>query len=91
MLLFIEYNFTVVYKPSKTHVVAYALSRLPYITKPTCALDQTTYASMFYTEREWLSKIFFENRVDCGNIINTTKTIIGKESKTFHIEEWWIV
>jgi hypothetical protein len=48
-ILFLEYNFTVVYKPSKTHVIADALIRLPYITKPTCVLDQTTYASMFYT------------------------------------------
>jgi len=28
---------------------------------------------------------------DWGHIINATKAEIGQESKTFYIEEWWIV
>jgi len=44
-----------VYKPSKIHVVANALSRLPDIIKPTCVFDQTTNASLFYTRLEWLN------------------------------------
>jgi len=34
LLLFLEYEFTVVYKPSKTHVVVDDLFRLPNISKP---------------------------------------------------------
>jgi hypothetical protein len=52
LLLFLEYDFTILYKLSKIHVVAYALSRLPDIIKPTCVPNQTTYASLFYTKPE---------------------------------------
>ncbi len=39
LLLFLEYDFTIMYKPSKTHVVKDALSRLPNIIKPTYVHD----------------------------------------------------
>ncbi len=39
LLLFLEYDFTIVYKPRKTHVVVNALSRLLNITKPIGVLD----------------------------------------------------
>jgi hypothetical protein len=48
LLLFFEYDFTIVYKPCRTQVVANALSRLLDNTKPTSLLDQTTDASLFY-------------------------------------------
>jgi hypothetical protein len=57
LLLFLEYDFTVVYKPNKTHVITNALSRLLDITKPIGVLDQTTYASLFYIELEWLKDV----------------------------------
>jgi hypothetical protein len=57
LLLFLEYDFIVVYNPNKTHVVANALSRLLDITKPTGVLDQTIVASLFYTELEWLNDV----------------------------------
>jgi hypothetical protein len=38
LLMFFEYDFIVMYKPCKTHVVLDALSRLPDITKPTMCL-----------------------------------------------------
>ncbi len=41
LLLFLEYDFVVVYKPSGTHVNVDALSRLLDITKPIGVLDQT--------------------------------------------------
>jgi hypothetical protein len=34
LLLFLEYEFTIVYKPSRTHVVVDVLSRLPNSSKP---------------------------------------------------------
>ncbi len=49
-LLFQEYDFIVLYKLDKTHVVVDALSRLLNITQPTCVPNQTTYASLFYIE-----------------------------------------
>ncbi len=57
LLLFIEYDFTIVYKPRKIHVVADALSRIPNIIEPIGVFDQTTYASLFYTEPEWLKDV----------------------------------
>jgi hypothetical protein len=39
LLLFLEYDFIVLYKLSKTHVVANALLRLPNIIKPTTVPD----------------------------------------------------
>jgi len=57
LLLFIEYNFIIVYKPSKIHVVANALSRLPYIIKPKGVLNQTIDANLFYTRLKWLNDV----------------------------------
>jgi hypothetical protein len=56
-LLFLEYDFIVMYKPSKTHVAANALSRLLDIMKPIGVLGQITDASMFYIELEWLNDV----------------------------------
>jgi hypothetical protein len=50
LLLFLEYDFTVVYKPSRTHVVVNTLLRLPNTIEPTGVFDQTTNASLFYTK-----------------------------------------
>ncbi len=57
LLLFLEYDFIVVYKLSRTHVVANALSRLPDIIEPTCVLNQTTYANLFYIMLKWLNDV----------------------------------
>ncbi len=50
LLLFLEYDFIVVYKLGGTHIVIDSLSRVLDIIKPTNVLDQTTYASLFYVE-----------------------------------------
>ncbi len=57
LLLFIEYDFTVVYKPSRTHVVVNTLSRLLDSIEPIGVLNQTTDASLFYTGPEWLNDV----------------------------------
>jgi hypothetical protein len=57
LLLFLEYDFTMVYKLGKIHVVVDALSRLPNITKPISVFDQTTNASLFYIEPKWLNDV----------------------------------
>jgi hypothetical protein len=55
LLLFLKYDFTIVYKLGRIHVVADALSRLSDNVKPTGVPDQTTNESLFYTGNEWLN------------------------------------
>ncbi len=50
LLLFLEYDFIVVYKLGGTRIVIDSLSRVLDIIKPTNVLDQTTYASLFYVK-----------------------------------------
>ncbi len=57
LLLVLKYDFTIVYKPGKTHVVAYALSRSPNITKLIGMLDQTIYGIFFYIGIKWLNDV----------------------------------
>jgi hypothetical protein len=59
LLLFFIYDFTIVYKLSKTHVVVDALSRLSNIIKPTCVRNQTIGASLFFVRLEWLNDVNF--------------------------------
>jgi hypothetical protein len=47
LLLFLGYEFIIVYKPNHTHVVADALSRLLDTTKLIGVLDQTTNVTLF--------------------------------------------
>jgi hypothetical protein len=42
LLLFLEYDFKIVYKPSISHLMANTLSRLPNQVEPIGVLDQTT-------------------------------------------------
>jgi hypothetical protein len=46
-----------VYKPSRTHVVTIALSKLLDIIEPTNVLDQTTNLNLFYTNPKWLNDV----------------------------------
>jgi hypothetical protein len=55
ILLFLEYDFIVVYKLGIIHVVANALSKLLDNTKPIGVFDQTTNASLFNIRHEWLN------------------------------------
>jgi hypothetical protein len=50
LLLFLEYDFIIMYKPCRTNVVAYALSRLLNITKPIGVLDQTIIAKLEWSK-----------------------------------------
>jgi hypothetical protein len=57
LLLFLEYDFIIMYKPCRIHVVADALSRLPNIIKPIGVPNQTIDASLFYIEPKWLNDV----------------------------------
>jgi hypothetical protein len=50
LLLFLEYEFTVVYKHGRTHVVVDVLSRLPDNLDPLGVPDQTVDASLFFVK-----------------------------------------
>jgi hypothetical protein len=56
-LLFLEYEFIVIYKPNKTHVVIDALSKLLDSSKPLGILHQTMDASLFFVEPIWMQEI----------------------------------
>jgi hypothetical protein len=88
LLLFLEYDFTIVYKPNRTHVVTNALSRLPNIIEPTGVLDQTTYESLFYTKLEWLNDVkeFLRTRQIEGTLLVQQKQRLIKKIKLFTLK-----
>jgi hypothetical protein len=53
-LLFLKYESTVIYNLSRTHVVAYAFSRLPYSSKPLRVPNQIVDASLFSIKPIWM-------------------------------------
>jgi hypothetical protein len=53
-LLFLEYVFTIVYKPGKTHIIANALSRLLDNSKPLGVLDQSVDVLLFFVKPIWM-------------------------------------
>jgi hypothetical protein len=57
LLLILEYDFIVVYKPCRTHVVIDVLSRLPNTIEPTRMPYQTIDASLFYTKPQWMNDV----------------------------------
>ncbi len=57
LLLFLEYDYTVVYKLGKTHVVVDVLSKLRNVIEPSRVLEQATNASLFFTEPKWLNDV----------------------------------
>ncbi len=57
-LLFLEYDFKIVYKPGRSHLMADALSRLPNQTEPVGIPDQTCDAHMFTLQPKWLQNVY---------------------------------
>ncbi len=57
LLLFLKYDFIIVYKLSRIHVITNALSRLPNSTKPLGVFHQTIDASLFYIRHEVLNDV----------------------------------
>jgi hypothetical protein len=47
LLLFLEYDFKIVYKPNRSHLIVNALNRLPNQAKPFNVPNQTTDAHLF--------------------------------------------
>ena len=57
LLLFLEFDFKVIYKPSKTHRVADALSSNEGAEPATGITDQTTDAHLFSIQTDWTQPI----------------------------------
>ena len=57
LLLFLEFDFKVIYKPGKTHSVVDALSRNKGAEPATGIPDQTTDAQLFSTQPDWIHPI----------------------------------
>jgi hypothetical protein len=56
-LLFLKYEFTIVYKLGRTHVVVDALSKLLDNLKPLGVPNQIVDASLFFIEPIWMQEI----------------------------------
>jgi hypothetical protein len=54
VVVILEYEFVVVYKCGRTHVVVDVLSKLLDSSEPLGVLDQTTNASLFSIEPIWM-------------------------------------
>jgi hypothetical protein len=51
LLIFFEYDFSIIYKPRKSHSVVDILSRMPNLTKESGIPDQTMTATLsFYNQ-----------------------------------------
>jgi hypothetical protein len=82
LLLFLKYDFTIVCKLSKIHVVANALSRNLNIIEPIGVPDQTIDACLFYTWLEWLNDVkeFLKIRQLEGTLLVQQKQILVKRT-----------
>jgi hypothetical protein len=54
LLLFLEYDFKIVYEPNRSHLMVDALNRLPNYTKPVGIFDQTCDVCLFTLQPKWL-------------------------------------
>ncbi len=54
LLLFMEYDFKIIYKLGRSHLMGNALSRLPNQTIFLGVLDQTCDAHLYTLQPEWL-------------------------------------
>jgi hypothetical protein len=53
----LEYEFIIIYKPGRTHVVVDVLFKLPNSLKPLGIPNQTMDASLFFVEPIWMQEI----------------------------------
>jgi Uri superfamily endonuclease len=58
LLLFLEYDFKIVYKPGRSHIMANVLSTLPNHIEPIGVPDQTCDAHMFTLQSKWLQNVY---------------------------------
>jgi hypothetical protein len=57
VVIFLEYEFIVVYKLQHTHVVANGLSKLPNSIEPTEVSNQIVDVTLFHMQLVWLKEV----------------------------------
>ncbi len=89
LLLFLEYEFAVVYKLGKTHVVANVLSRLLDSSEPLGVPNQTIEASLCHVEPIWMLEM--KRYLEIGQMPETLnlahKQKLAREVKPFIMKE----
>jgi hypothetical protein len=58
LLLILDYDFKIVYKLGRSHLMVDALSKLPNQTKHVGVPDQTCDAHLFTLQLEWLQNVY---------------------------------
>ncbi len=89
LLLFLEYEFTIVYKPSRTHVVVDVLSRLLDSSKPLGVQDQTMDRCIIIFCRTYMdarNKRLLRNKSNAKNSELNPKTKIGQKGRTLYFK-----
>jgi hypothetical protein len=89
LLLFMEYNFKIVYKPSRSHLVANALSRLPNHSELVGIPYQTYDAHMFTLQLEWLQNMYeyLLERVMPERRTTSQRQYLAQKAKPFVLQE----
>jgi hypothetical protein len=89
LLLFLEYEFTVVYKLGRTHVVVDVLSRLPDSSEPLGVPNQIVDISLFFIKPIWMQKV--KSYSEIGQMLETLnlahKHKLVRKAKPFTLKE----
>jgi hypothetical protein len=89
LLLFLEYEFIIIYKLGKTHVVANVLHRLLNNSEPLGVPYQTMDASLFFIEPIWMQEV--KTYLEIGHMLDTLiliqKQKLAKKAEPFTSKE----
>jgi hypothetical protein len=58
MLLFLEYNFLVVYRPRRSHLVVDVFLQLFDVIENSRVFEKTIDASLFILQLEWMQEVY---------------------------------
>jgi hypothetical protein len=86
LLLFSEYDFKIVYKLGRSHIMANALSRLPNHTKLVGIPNQISDAHMFTLQLEWLQNVY-EYLLKCPKDLPSHMQYLAQRTKPFMFQK----
>ncbi len=89
LLLFMEYDFKIVYKPSKSHIMVYALSILPNHNEPIGVPNQTYDYHMFTLQPKWLQSVYeyLLKGVMLKRFTTSQRKYLAQRAKPFVLQE----
>jgi hypothetical protein len=89
LLLFLEYEFIVVYKPGKTHVIVDVLSKLLNSSKLLGIPNQIVDASLFFVKHIWMQEV--KTYLKMGKMLKTLNIIqkqkLARKAKPFILKK----